>query len=379
MQKFTRVMAALFVLVMAFSITQAQSEDGYVRVSLGNSDIPSLDPTLGTDTHSIQFVSSLMPGLTVIDEVTSETKPAMATWEISEDGMTYTFNITPDIPWVRYNPETDAVEEVMIDGEVRYVTAEDFIFGMTRSMDPRNGSYYGGILAGWVVGGPELAASLDDAAEDASDEDMAAMVEPMYEGVGLTAVDDYTLEVQVVAPAGFLSQILGMWMSTAQPAWLVEEFGDTWTEAENIATYGPFALKEWLHDESATMIKNPFWPGTEGMPVAQIEGVIDTFLDGSAALANYEAGTMDSIGVPSAELDRVLADPVLSEEYSSAPGTCSFYFAFNTTKAPTDDVRVRQALGQALNRQLIIDGVLGGVGTPGILLRSSGTGRCCNN
>jgi oligopeptide transport system substrate-binding protein len=363
MQKFTRLMIVMAMLVMAVSLTQAQ-DGNFIRVSLGNSDIPSIDPSIGTDTHSIQYVSSLMPGLTIIDEVTAETKPAMATWTVSDDGLTYTFSITPDVPWVRYNADTGAVEEVMVDGAVRYVTADDFIYGMTRSMDPRTGSYYGSILANWVGGGADFYASTDDAAEDASDEELAEMVESMMSGLALTAIDDYTLEVVAPQPAGFLSQLLGMWMSTAQPGWLIDEFGDAWSEPENLVSYGPFALQEWLRGESATMIKNPFWPGTEGVPVAQIDGVIDTFLDGSAALANYEAGSMDSIGVPSAELDRVLADPVLSTEYSTSPGSCTFYLAMNTTKAPTDDVRVRHALAQAINRELIIEGVYSGVGSP---------------
>ncbi|MGB1287437.1 MAG: peptide ABC transporter substrate-binding protein [Aggregatilineales bacterium] len=363
MQKFTRLMIVVAMLVMAISLTQAQ-DDNFVHVSLATSDIPSIDPSIGTDTHSIQYTSSLMPGLTIIDEVTSETKPGMATWTVSDDGLTYTFSITPDVPWVKYNAETGAVEEVMVDGAVRYVTAEDFIYGMTRSMDPRTGSYYGGILASWVEGGSAFNGATADAADDASDEDLAAMVEPMMEGLALTAVDDYTLEVVAPQPAGFLSQLLGMWMSTAQPGWLVDEFGDAWAEPENVISYGPFALQEWLRGESATMVKNPFWPGTEGIPVAQIDGVVDTFLDPNAALVNYEAGTLDSVGVPGAELDRVLADATLNAEYSTSPGTCTFYLAMNTTKAPTDDIRVRQAIAQSLNRQLLIDGVLGGVGEP---------------
>jgi oligopeptide transport system substrate-binding protein len=74
-----------------------------------------------------------------------------------------------------------------------------------------------------------------------------------------------------------------------------------------------------------------------------------------AALTNYEAGALDAVGVPGTDLDRILADPTLSAEYSTGPGTCSFYYGLNTTKAPTDDVRVRRALSMALDRQLLAD------------------------
>jgi oligopeptide transport system substrate-binding protein len=349
-------------LLSALVISTGAQEGNFIQISGGNSDVPSMDPSLGTDTHSIQHITELFPGLTVIDEVTSDTKVGTATWEISEDGLVYTFSIIPEIPWVRVNPDSGEVEQVMdMDGNPAYVTADDYIYGMTRSMDPRNGGYYGSILAGWVVGGNDLYGSIDGAADDASAEDLAAMVDAASMGLGLVAVDDYTLEVTINQPAGFAAQILGMWMSTAQPSWVVEEYGDSWTEAENIVSYGPFALAEWSHGERTVMITNPFWPGSEGIPVPSVDGVVDTFLEAEAALANYEADLIDSVGVPSSELARVQADPVLGAEFSISPGTCTFYIAFNTTKAPTDDIRVRQALSQSIDRQLIIDVLRNGI------------------
>ncbi len=363
-----RFLKAIFVIALLSALvisTSAQADDNIIQVSLGNSDVPSLDPSLATDTHSIQHITELFPGLSVIDEVTSETKVGTATWEISEDGLVYTFSIIPEIPWVRVNQDSGEVEQVMdADGNPLYVTANDYIYGMTRSMDPRNGSYYGSILAGWVAGGGDLYGSIDDAAEDASEEDLAAMVEAAMGGVSLVAVDDYTLEVTIVQPAGFAAQILGMWMSAAQPQSVVEEFGDAWTEAENIVTYGPFALAEWSHGERTFMVKNPFWPGSDGIPVPSVDGVENTILEAEAALANYEADLIDSVGVPTSELARVQADPVLGAEFSVSPGTCTFYVAFNLTKSPTDDIRVRQALAQSLERQLLIDAIYNGISEP---------------
>lgn len=368
MKSITRLRGLVLVvlaLIMSMSLVNAQDADNFVRVSLGNSDIPGLDPSLQTDTHSIQYIQSLFPALTILDEVTSVAKPAMATWELSEDGLTYTFAIEPDVPWVKYNTDSGAVEEVLdADGNVRYVVANDFVYGMTRSMDPRNGSYYGGVLSGWIVGGSDFNRSIDDAADDASEEDLAAMVDEFRGGLGFNVVDDYTLEITVPQPASFAVTLLGMWMSTAQPEWVIEEFGDVWTDPENIVSYGPFTLQEWLRGESATMIANPFWPGTEGVPVPQIAGVIDTFLDVSAALANYEAGSLDASGVPLPDLPRVQADADLSQELTLSDGQCSFYLGVNLTVAPTDDIRVRQALSMALDRQLIIDSIYDGIGEP---------------
>lgn len=361
---FRGLILAALVLVMSFSLVGAQ-DDNFVRRSSGNSDIPGLDPTNETDVQSIQYIQELFPALTILDEVSSEAKPAMATWELSDDGLVYTFAIQPDVPWVRYNADSGEIEQVTdADGNVRFVTANDFVYGMTRSMDPRNGSYYGGVLAGWVVGGTDFNRSIDDASEDASDEDLAAMVDGFRDGLGFNIIDDYTLEITVPQPAGFAVTLLGMWMSTAQPSWVIEEFGDAWTEPENIVSYGPFTLSEWIHGETATILANPFWPGTEGVPVPQIDGVIDTFLEVSAELANYEAGLLDVSAVPLPDLPRVQADPVLGEQLSFSDGQCTFYLGVNLTISPTDDIRVRQALSMALDRQLIIDSIYDGIGSP---------------
>jgi oligopeptide transport system substrate-binding protein len=83
-------------------------------------------------------------------------------------------------------------------------------------------------------------------------------------------------------------------------------------------------------------------------------------LDETAAFAEYEAGNLDAVAVPSADLDRVKADPVLSKELVIAPNLCTYYYGYNTKAKFTDDVRVRQALSMALDRQGLIDNVLKG-------------------
>lgn len=346
MSKFTRIvslLAVLTLLLVAFGVVSAQDAMGnMLYVNWGEGDIPTIDPTHGTDTSSIQIVNELFPGLTHLDEVTLEVHPAMATWTVSEDGLTYTFDLREGVTWVRYNKETGAVEQVLDDaGAPRAVTANDFKYGMMRSMSPELGSYYGGILAAWVEGGTAYING-----------------EGSADAVAVTVVDDYTLEITATRPAAFLPNIYGMWMAAAQPSWVVEEFGDQWTEDVNIVSYGPFAMSEWVHEASLTLVKNPFWVGTDTMPAPTLDGVVGTMLAGDAALANYEAGTLDVVAAPSSDLDRILADPVLSAEYSTGPNTCTYIFGINTAVAPFDDARVRRAFSMAINRQELIDNVL---------------------
>lgn len=362
MRKIHFLKVALLVALMSVFVfaANAQSDENVLRVNWGPNDIPSLDPSDATDVSSIQIIVELFPGLTRINEITLENQPGMATsWELADDGVTYTMTLLEGVPWVKFNADTGEVEEVLdADGNVRYVTAGDFAYGMQTSMDPRTGSYYGGILATWIAGGAEFNASTDGLAEDASDEEVAEAVAAAAEGIQVNVIDDYTLEVVASQPAGFVPQILGMWMSTAKPQWVEEEFGDAWTEPENIVSYGPFALSEWSHGERLTIVRNPFWPGTDTIPVPTLDAVTGVMIEATAGLANYEADLLDAVGVPSAELDRVLADPVLGEQYSTGPDTCTFYLMFNTTLSPTDDVRVRQALSMAINRQDISDAII---------------------
>jgi oligopeptide transport system substrate-binding protein len=112
------------------------------------------------------------------------------------------------------------------------------------------------------------------------------------------------------------------------------------------------------------MVKNPFWPGIESSPVAEIDEVVIHMLLASAAFAEYEAGSMDVSEVPLSDLDRVKADPVLSEELVIAPESCTYYYGFNTGKAPVDNVHMRRALSHAIDRQGLVDNVTKGGQVP---------------
>jgi oligopeptide transport system substrate-binding protein len=125
-------------------------------------------------------------------------------------------------------------------------------------------------------------------------------------------------------------------------------------------SFGPYVVSEWIHDSSLTMVVNPYWPGTDAVPVPKVEKLQFFMLDTPAAFAEYEAGNMDWSGVPLADMDRVKADPTLSKELNISPETCTYYYGFNSKAPFVDDVRVRRALSMALDRQGLIDNVLKG-------------------
>lgn len=345
MSKYLRFVGLALVVMMLMSLTLGVSaQEKVVTFQFGPGDIPSLDPALATDTSSIQVIQEIFPGLSRLHEVTLELQPGMADWSLSDDGLVYTFNLLQGVPWVKYNADSGAVEEVMdADGNVRYVTAADFVYGWQRTLDPATAGDYAYVLAPWVAGGSAYNSG-----------------EGMVDDLGIVALDDYTLQVTASEPAGFLANIFGMWMAAAQPSWAIEEYGDFWTEPENIVSYGPFALSEWLHEESATIVKNPFWVGTEAIPASTLDAVQFLFLEESAGFANFEAGLIDVTAAPLADLDRIKADATLSEQLSVGPGGCTYYYGYNLAKPPFDDARVRRAFSMAMDRQSLIDNVLKG-------------------
>lgn len=343
-------LAALLVSLGAVA-AQDDSKILYTGRQMGPSDIPTLDPSLASDVPSVQIIAEIFPELIRLNEETVVTEPGMATWTKSEDGSVITFNIQPEIPWVKYNADTGAVEQVMIDGAPRYVTAADFAYTMIRTMDPAVAAEYAYVLAPWIKGG-DVFGGLDVESATYEADRQAAL-----DGLGINVVDDYTLEITLAKVSAAADSIFAMWVTTASPGWLIDELGDVWIEPENIVSYGPFAVKSWNHGADLTLIKNPFWPGVNAIPAAKIDEVVFQMLDIDPQFAAFEAGSLQVAEVPPSAIPRIKADPTLAAQYNAAPGSCTYYYGFNQTREPFNDPRVVRAMSAAIDRQAIVDNV----------------------
>lgn len=338
--------------VLALSGAALAQEEGTsiaTGITMVSGDLLTIDPAQSESSAQIEVVNQIFIGLTNQDVTTGVTGLGIATdytAEEQEDGsVVYTFTLADNVPWVRYNADSGAVEQITDEsGSPRLVTAQDVAYGMLRTLAPETASPYSGLLIPFVVGGDEYNAG-EGAAED----------------VGVNVVDDFTLEITAPDTASFATAIYGLWMSRPQPQFAIEEFGDVWTEPENIATNGPYALMEWAHDESITLVRNPFWPGSETVPQAQVEMVTFRFLDIPQQFAEYQAGTLDAVQVPSDQLAFVQADPTLSAEFQTGGNPCTYYVGFdNTEEGPSSNANFRRALSMAIDRQAIVDNILQG-------------------
>ncbi len=311
-------------------------------VSLGDEPL-TMDPARAWDDASIDCVRQMFLGLTAFDAQKLEVVPELAErWEISENGLTWTFYLRQDVLWVQYNSKNDVVEK-------RPVTASDVVYGIKRSLDPTTAADYAYLL--YVVEGAQAAnrgtASLND--------------------VGVKAIDEYIVEFTLEKPASYFPVLVAAWVTYPQPREAIEANGDKWTRPDNVWTNGPFLLKERKRYERVTWVKNPLYYDAENVHIDEVRAAIVP--DDSIGLAMYENDELDTyagyLGTLSANsIEHVKSSVKLSGELRASPALCTYYYGFVNAKPPFDNHLVRKAFSAALDRSRLIDEVIGEAGTP---------------
>jgi oligopeptide transport system substrate-binding protein len=349
--------------VVATAAPKPAAKVKVLHLNLTAGEVATIDPALATDVDAVQLVDEMTVGVVRQNETTGNVEKAMATsWDISPDGLVYTFHLRTGVPWVKYDAKTRQVVKVKDgEGKDRTVTAKDFEYGILRTLDPKTASNYAYVLTYVISGAAQYnSGTLTDTTK-----------------VGVKAVDDATLRITFLDPVVYNLNIAGMWVAHAQPSWLIEEKNDRWTETGNQQSYGPFTLKEWYHDASLTLVRNPFWPSDiPNIPQSKIDEVTFKMLDASSAFAEFEAGNLDVSGIPLSDVDRVKVDPKLSKQIENVPAMGTEFYTFNVKKAPLDDVRVRRALSYAIDRQSLIDNIIKGQGEPAPWFCRPGVASC---
>jgi len=296
--------------------------DQVLRMGWG-AEPPSLDPGLATDTTSSNVLLAISDPLVRLNPQTNEAEASLAeTWDISEDGKTVTFHLRSDGKWTNGDP----------------VTAGDFVYSWKRTLSPELAADYAYQLYG-----------IQGAAEYNSCEKKC---DALADKVGVEAPDDTTLVVHLTAPQPWFIQQVSHHSFLAVHQATVEQFGEKWTEPENIVTNGPFKLVKWEHEAEIDLVKNDEWRDAADVKLTSIPGKI--LVDGTTRVQAFESGEIDALdggGLPPDEIARLKETP----EYENYPSLGTYYYGFNMKNI--SDIHERRALSLGINRQEIIDQV----------------------
>lgn len=279
----------------------------------------TLDPALVEDGDTIDLLMQVFEGLVQWTEE-NEVAPNIAErWDVSADGRVYTFHLKRGVLF--HKPFE------------RAVTAQDFVYSITRSLLPATRSSTAMNYLNDIVGAREVA------------EGKAATLK------GLRALDDHTLEITLDKRKPYFLGKLTYPTAYVVCREAVEKNGGRIDEKSMIGT-GPFALAEYKPGYSVLLAANPAYHG--GKPV--LDGIERPVLaDTTSRQTRYESGGIDLTDVQRADLSRIQGDPTLRSQLREFPRANVWYLALNQLAFPPfRDKRVRQAFAHAIDKDAVI-------------------------
>ncbi len=286
--------------------------------------VQSLDPQQATDGTSFEVIANFTDGLMQMDKDGQAVNALAESYDLSEDGLTYTFHIREDANWSNGTP----------------VTAADFVFAWQRAVDPNVASEYSYMLSdiGQIKNAAEIIAGEADKSE-----------------LGVTAVDEKTLQVELNVPVSYFLSL--MYFPTYYP--VNEEFftscGDTYaTSPETVLSNGAFVLDSY--EPAATAFhftKNNDYYDAANIQLAGLN--YQVIQDSQQALMSYQTGALDTTLVNGEQVDQVKDDP----EFMAIGAGYLWYVAPNIDAVEElKNLNIRLALTHAINRDSITTDVL---------------------
>ncbi len=294
---------------------------------LNFSDPPTFDPALVTDTTSASIIVEIFSGLVTLNKDLEIIPDLAESWDISDDGKKYTFNLREGIKFSNGDP----------------VKASDFKWAIERASNPDTGSLNAEVYLGDIVGVKEVIESGGS----------------LTEVSGLKAIDDNTLEITIDEPKTYFLAKLTYPTAFVLSKDYIEKQGEDWID--NPVGTGPFILSEYQIGQTLKLKKNEnYWAEK-----AKVDGIIMN-LAGGVSMAMYENDEIDITGVGLADLERV-KDPndSLSKDLVNVPPQFSLnYIGFNVNMPPFDDVNFRKALSYAVDKEIIAEKIYSGLTKP---------------
>ena len=305
----------------ASSAAAAPAEKQEMTFVLNN--IPDgLDPGVTNNSFAQYVLINCFEGLVTYDETGSLVGGSAESWDISDDGLVYTFHLRDGLKWSDGTP----------------LTAQDFVYSIQRVLTPATAAQYVSMVTGYVKNAQEFY----DGTATAED-------------LGVKAIDDQTLEITLIQPTSYFIDVLSMWVYDPVQQATVEANGDSWTSSpETYVCNGPFKVTGMSLNENVILEKNENYWDAENVTLEKL--TFRYILDNSTALTAYESGEVDGIiSVPSSDYARLKAEKAGLQVY---PSYGTVYYNINCEAEPYNDPLVRKALCLAVDRQALIDNVV---------------------
>lgn len=293
----------------------------------------SLDPGKASTNTDWSPQGMIYEGLTRYQpqpDGTGKIEPGVAeSWEMSKDGLKYTFKLRKDSKWH--------------DG--KGVTAKDFVYSWQRVVDQKTGCPYATVFNGIVKNATDISNGKKKAEE-----------------LGVKATDDYTFEVELEKPCGFFMELT--YFSVLKPVRqdVVEKYGKKYgTEASNIMGNGAYKLKEWVHKNKLVFEKNnDYWDAKNRFLTKVTWKMI---YDENAKMQAFQNGEVDAVFVRDAEwIDKFKQDDTAT--YADNVGNNLDYFLVNAKNEYLKNAKVRQALTLGFDRDEFCKSIINGLGVP---------------
>lgn len=279
----------------------------------------SLDPHIVTGIPEMRITKALFDGLVKLDPREARPIPALAErWDISPDGRVYTFHLRTNAVWSTGEP----------------ITTADVVWSWFRALNPATAGDYAGQLF-YIKGAEDW---YNGKAKDPSQ-------------VGIQALDDHTLRVELNAPLAFFPDLCAFPTLAVVPRAVIEKYGDRWLHAQPLPTSGAFTLGAWRVNDKVRLLRNPrYWDDAD-----TASEIIDVLPTGSpnTSLNLYETGVADVVWdkdlVPAELIDVLKQRP----DFHTFDYLGTYFYRFNVTKPPYHDARVRLAFAMVTDKSRI--------------------------
>jgi ABC-type oligopeptide transport system substrate-binding subunit/serine/threonine protein kinase len=293
-----------------------------------------LDLARTSEAPDFTVIQQLFSGLVTLTPELDVLPDLARRWEVLDEGLVYIFFLREDAFW------SDSVP----------VTARDFVFAWQRALDIAPDSNLALLL--------QPIKGVDSYHTDAVADQGTG---PKKVEIGVYAVDDHTLRIELDQPCGYFLQLLAF-VALPVPQHAVEIHGDTWTEPENIVSNGPFRIASWPNDGSLLMSRNSAYHGYFG---GNLEYVKLIYHEQNEILPLYRADSLDIL--PLLALERSVRQEAMMvgmNDYLTVPEFTTGFIGFDVSQPPFDDYRVRRAFAMATDRQNLANVVAMGQVTP---------------